>query len=172
MKTKRRITAASEAELTNAMKVHGLSVWKLAMSLTQSKEESEEIYQETFFRLWSHRKTYQDESHLHNWLLKVAGNLSRSHLRSARHRRTAPLPETIETASPRNDFEEFLESERFHSALSSLNDNERIAMHLLVIEEMTTKEIAHLLGCPHSTIRTRIRRARSTIAALYQEDER
>ena len=56
-----------------------------------------------------------------------------------------------------------------NKALAVLNAAEREVVYLRVVEDMTTKEIAKALGCPHATVRTRLRRARNKVIEQYRE---
>ena len=60
-------------------------------------------------------------------------------------------------------------SDCLNKALAVLNAAEREVVYLRVVEDMTTKEIAKALGCPHATVRTRLRRARNKVIEQYRE---
>ena len=57
-------------------------IYRLALTRTNSKEDSEDVYQEVFFRLSRKMPTFESEEHEKAWLIKVTINCSKNLLNS------------------------------------------------------------------------------------------
>lgn len=66
-----------EARLSEAMDKHGDAVYRLALCRLQNTQDAEDVYRETFLRLFQENADGWDEEHMKAWLLRVAMNLCR-----------------------------------------------------------------------------------------------
>lgn len=65
-------------EAARLVEAHGQAVYRLAYARTGSREDAEDITQETFLRLVRASPAFRDEAHCRAWLLHVAMNCTRS----------------------------------------------------------------------------------------------
>ena len=65
-------------EAARLVEAHGQAVYRLAYARTGSREDAEDITQETFLRLVRASPAFRDEAHCRAWLLHVAMNCARS----------------------------------------------------------------------------------------------
>ena len=101
-------------------------------------------------------KVFLDEAHEKAWLIVTARNLCRDELRRPR-RRELPL----EQASCL--YSEDPEPDETMRAISALSDKYRTVLYLYYYEGYGTPQIAKLLHLPDSTVRSHLRRGRSTL---------
>ncbi len=59
------------------------TVFRLAYSYLKNREDAEDIAQETFLKLYCSRVEFSDAGHIKGWLIRVAVNLCKDHLRSS-----------------------------------------------------------------------------------------
>ena len=157
--------------LRKAIEAYGDSVWRLVLVMTRSHHVADDVFQETFAKLYVSQKNFESGEHLKNWLLKVAGNQCRTLFRTRRLRGEVPFDiRHHDVASSDDAFDDIEVSDRLDKALAVLNADEREVVYLRAVEDMTTKEIAEVLGCPHATVRTRLRRARGKVIKQYREE--
>jgi len=132
-----------------------------------------DLLQETFMALLQGRDRIRDNAHFRSYVFGIAYNTLRSHYR-ARHvdgerldfgsTSSADLAPGVGTMMASGDEQALL-----LAALRRIPIELQVVLELFYWEDMTSAEIADMLGEPHGTVRTRIRRARE-LARLALED--
>lgn len=156
-------SAQSAALAEHALCTYGQSILRLAYSYLRNQSDAEDILQETLVRLLRSAPEFETQEHEKAWLLHVAANLSKNHLRYNRLRRADPLEETL-IAQERPDLAFVWE------AVSALPVRWREVLHLYYQEEYSTAEIAQILSRKESTVRSDLRRARIRLKEVLQDD--
>lgn len=152
-------------EAARLVEAHGQAVYRLAYARTGSREDAEDITQETFLRLVRAAPVFRDEVHCRAWLLHVAMNCTRSLFRRPWRRRDLPLEEAANAAAPDGERGDVLE------AVLALPEQYRAPVHLFYYEDLTVEQIAKILGLREGTVRTRLSRARGMLRDMLKEDE-
>jgi RNA polymerase sigma-70 factor (ECF subfamily) len=143
---------------------------------------AEDIYQETFLRLFRERAHYSKQAgepirNIGGWLFRVGRNLSLNHIRSARYLTELPpihderLLVSVEEAHASMfadipDEEKLLEAVR--AVVETLPAGLREAFMLREVNGMSYEETAEIIGCSAEAARMRLSRARSAIRAALQ----
>jgi RNA polymerase sigma factor (sigma-70 family) len=159
---------------------HRRFLWGLCYRMTGSAADADDLVQETFVRALEHPPT-RDDLTIRPWLVRVAMNLGRDHLRQ--RKRTAYigpwLPAPIETgddASPpsheplspdrspaaRYDLVESI-SFAFLLALELLSPRQRAVLLLRDVFDYSVRETAEALAMSTSNVKTSLFRARQTM---------
>ena len=130
-------------------------IYRLALTRTKSKENSEDVYQEVFLRLARKMPDFESEEHEKAWLIKVTINCSKNLLNSAFLKNTTEIKEEIvfETKE-RNDI---------YYAVQELPLKYRTIIHLYYYEGYKINEISKILNINENTIKSRIARAREKL---------
>lgn len=151
---------------------HGDKLMGLALRLTRTRHDAEDLVQETFaqaLRKWS---TFRHESDPGTWLYTIAVRRWRKRAtRSARDPRSltdlAPFSSSTVAALPldRSPSTEDLPATReairtMEQAIASLPDEFRLAIVLKDILELETEDVAAALRIKPQTVKTRVHRAR------------
>ena len=76
------------------------TVFRVARRMMRSKEDAEDIVQESFQLAFVHLKSFQGGSRFSTWLSRIAINASLMKLRRKQHLRDVSLDESFETAEP------------------------------------------------------------------------
>lgn len=152
-------------EAARLVEDHGQAVYRLAYARTGSREDAEDITQETFLRLVRAAPVFRDEDHCRAWLLHVAMNCTRSLFRRPWRRRDLPLEEAANAAAPDGERGDVLE------AVLALPEQYRAPVHLFYYEGLTVEQIAKILGLREGAVRTRLSRARGMLRDMLKEDE-
>lgn len=141
-------------------------VYTLALRIVGDRELAREVLQDTFLRCWDQAAQYDSKrGQLAAWLIVIARNraidLLRSRQHQARLREAVPLPEADSPAELReadtSDMIVLRHSVQF--ALGQLSADQRQVIELAYYGDLTQTEIAHHLGTPLGTIKTRTRAA-------------
>lgn len=147
-------------EITQIYDRHVDTVYRVCYSFMKSKTDTEDMVQETFLRLLSSGKRFENERHERAWLIVTASNLCKDNLKKW-WRRTESLEEYSETlASPSGSDGSVKE------AILKLPPKYKTVVYLYYYEEYSTAEIAGILGCPQSTVRSHLLRARKQLQVL------
>lgn len=150
----------TEQALCNAMRLHGDTVYRLALCRMQNTADAEDVYQDVFLRLLQQTADWDDE-HMKAWLIRATLNRCADLHRFRLRRPALSLEEVREVAGA-------VEESRAEvwEAVARLPEKLRTAVHLHYAEGYSTEEIAALLGVPPATVRTRLHRARRQLKDL------
>ncbi|MCL2354908.1 MAG: sigma-70 family RNA polymerase sigma factor [Oscillospiraceae bacterium] len=71
------------------------TIFRLAMSRTKNKENSEDVYQEVFLRLAKKIPEFENKEHEKAWIIKVTINCSKTMLSSKHLKNRSELSENV-----------------------------------------------------------------------------
>jgi RNA polymerase sigma-70 factor (ECF subfamily) len=136
---------------------------------------AEDLAQEVFLRVYRARRQYSPTAKFTTWLFRIATNLALNSVRDNRHRKMeisidAPAdedqaPMELPTREMRID-EHMAERDRagfIRRAVASLPEKQRVAVLLHKYEEMDYVEIARVLDCSESALKSLLFRAYETL---------
>jgi RNA polymerase sigma-70 factor (ECF subfamily) len=151
---------------------HHAAVRAFARRLLGDDGAAEDLVHQVFVTLPSAARRFRGESGLRTFLLSIAANHCRHHVRAAARRRralgalalepVAPAP----AASPDDEAERRRLADALARALDALPLEQRLAFVLCEVEERTSAEVALIVGAPEGTVRSRLRLARERLRAL------
>ena len=172
-----RAAAGDESAFETIVTRYQARVFRLSWRLTANEGDAADVLQETFLQVYRKLATFRGDSRFGTWLYRIATNAALMH-RRARSRRPSEsldafLPcfdeNGLHAATPAElraaaGVEQQLDrrrlAERALAALDRLPDNYREAFVLRDLEEMTTAQVADILGIEPATVRQRVHRAR------------
>ena len=143
-----------------ALNLFGNDILRLSFSYLKRREDAEDIVQDTLIRLMQSGTCFETEELMKAWLLRVAVNLCKDHLKSAVYRKQTSLPEGFDIAA---------EDQPVLQSLMSLPEKYRSVLHLYYYEEYATKEIASILDKKEATVRSLLKRGREKLAEKLGE---
>jgi RNA polymerase sigma-70 factor (ECF subfamily) len=110
---------------------------------------------------------YRFESSLRTFLISIAVNHARHHVRSASRRRAAMGRYALEPEGNSADPEQLQRRKELASlltrALDTLPLEQRVTFVLCEVEERTSREVAEITGVPEGTVRTRLHHAKKKL---------
>ena len=137
---------------------------RLSLVYVKNIDDAQDIAQAVFVTYLQKKPVFESEEHAKNWLLKVAVNMSKNHLRS---KRVTVEFETLEnvlfTQDTDNDDESEARQREVLNAVLSLKESYREVIHLYYYMDYDTDRISKTLGIPAATVRTRLVRAREAL---------
>lgn len=155
----------NEDEYISAVRRNSQRLFLIALSFTKNKDDSEDIIQNVFLKLWKNSGTFEDETHLEKWLTAVCVNECRNYLKTPFRKRCVELCELTDTI----EFDSTQNSDVFN-AVMSLPQKERTVIHLFYYEDLSVKEIAELLKQSNSAVKTRLHRARKNLKEMLGDE--
>ncbi len=160
-------------ELERIMEAYGRDLFSFCCFVTRDRQDAEELYQDTFLKLYESREKLHIDKNAKSFVMSVAYNLYRNYRRrrSVRERITGAaysleesgqeLPDRAEAVEERVLAEEMCRALR--EAVRRLPDRYRLPVLLYYMEELTQRETGRILGLPEETVKTRLRRARAML---------
>ena len=144
-------------------------VYRVALHQFGVLQDAEDAVQEVFLRLYTEEKLFESGEHLRRWLIRVTLNVCRDTLKSPWRKRRVPL----DTVPDQPVFYKPEERE-LYQAVMALPEKYRVTLYLFYYEELSTKEIAELLGLRQTAVTTRLSRGRELLKKrleAWQDDE-
>lgn len=148
-----------------ALDLFGNDILRLAYSYLKSREDAEDVVQETLIRLMQFQPVFEDEKKEKSWLMKVAANLCRDLLKSAEKKRFVAMPEgyDVPEAVPQGEADSDV-----MEAVMGLPEKYRTVIHLYYYEEYSTREIAGITGKKEATVRSLLKRGRELLKKQWK----
>lgn len=169
-----RLGRGDGAALTMVYKQHHTAVRAFAQRLVGDIEAAEDLVQDVFVALPSAISRFRGDCALRTFLVSIAVNHAKNHVRSAARRRAAMgrlarEPEGS-SRSPEQDIERARLGSRLMAALDELPLEQRVVVVLSEIEERTSTEIATIVDAPEGTVRTRLFHAKRKLRDLLRAE--
>lgn len=154
---------SAETNIEKIIEKYSDMVYRLAFSRTKNVEESEDIYQNVFFKMSQKIDKIQSEEHLKAWLIRVTINESNNIFKSAYYKNRADLDENLNVSSS--------ESVGVLNEIFKLDKKDRTIIYLYYYEGYKIVEICEILKMSESSIKTRLFRARNKLKILIEEGD-
>jgi RNA polymerase sigma-70 factor (ECF subfamily) len=169
------VKAGDEASFDLLLRKYRLPLVNFLFRMVRDAATAEDLTQEVFLRVYRARKQYSPSAKFTTWLFRIATNLALNSVRDNRHRRAdvsidVPVeedeaPRELPAREMRID-EHMIERDRsefIRRAVSSLPEKQRVAVLLHKYEEMDYGEIAKVLECSESALKSLLFRAYETL---------
>jgi RNA polymerase sigma-70 factor, ECF subfamily len=159
---------------------HQKRIFRLALHLTKSATEAEDVTQETFVRGYQALGRFDGRSEPFTWLYRIAVNLSLNILRSRKARASTPDDDpriegllTESRLTRGGDPPSAAHQRRLALALcegiDGLSETLKTTLVLVCIDGVSHEEAAAVLGCPEGTIAWRVHEARRKLKLFLEE---
>jgi RNA polymerase sigma-70 factor, ECF subfamily len=171
----REAQQGNTAAFEELVRQYDRAVLRLAVHLTGSQEDGQDIYQEAFLRAYINLARFRFECSFYTWIYRIVTNLCLDHLRKKRSRgrdltTTATpdgeqedmlerMPDRRPGASPEHSFAGRELRQCISSALSQLSPRERMVFELKHYHGMRLRTVAGMLNTTEGTIKNTLFRA-------------
>lgn len=163
-----RVAQSDETAFETLYDRHASIILGIALRITNDRTISEDLVQETFWRLWQSAGTYQPQlGSFTSWLFRIARNLAIDAYRrhSVRSKAITDEADTDPILDQMRDpdmnvpeqAQSNLVAQQARNALKTLPSEQRQVIELAYFSSMTRQEIAEATGQPSGTIHTRAR---------------
>ena len=171
-RTERARVRAEEETLAALVSEYAGTLYRVSFSVLRNAADAEDAVQEAFLRVLKHRDTLDEVRDRRVWLIRIVWNIVLD-----RKRRAKTRPETDDVAElarvlPAEGLsaEDRAAAAQHHAqvlkCVEMLPAKEREVLMLSAFEELTSVEIAQVLGITESSVRSRLFRARNLMAGL------
>ena len=138
-----------------------------------TQAETNDLVQKTFLQLHRARHDFRAGANLRPWLMTIAMNVKRQHLRSLGRRREDALKLDDHTAPASAPYDpEVTERRRqVRIALATLSESMRVVIELHWLEGLPFPEVAQITGASLSAVKVRAHRGYAKLRAQLEEAE-
>jgi RNA polymerase sigma-70 factor (ECF subfamily) len=161
-----------EAAVEALVNQYASALYRVAYSVLRNAADAEDAVQETFLRVLRHRDTLEEVRDRRVWLIRIVWNIVLD-----RKRRTKTRPETDDVdelarimPSSGLSAEQVAAAAQHHArvlaCVEKLPAKERQVLMLSAFDELSSVEIAGVLGITESSVRSRLFRARNLMAEM------
>src|SRR5687767_170688 len=111
-------------------------------------EDTNDVIQNTFIRIWQNMDKFREESKLYTWLYRIATNEALSYIRQKHKRNSSSVDEENDTINKLKADRYFDGDElqvRLQEAIQTLPEKQMIVFNLRYYEEMKYEDMAEIL---------------------------
>jgi RNA polymerase sigma-70 factor (ECF subfamily) len=165
---------------TEIVRRYGQGVFGYLMRMSGSREQAEDLFQETFKRVHEKAHTFRG-TQFKSWLFTIATRVAIDNLRRRRRLRLVSLSQTVDCADgtceqlntvgttkgccgPSEEAAMAEQKEQVRQAIELLPARQRATLVLAYYQQLTYREVAELLGCSIGSVKTQMSRALRTLA--------
>lgn len=169
----------NQEELEKIVYAYGKDLYSFCCFITHSRLEAEDLYQDTFLKLYEIRKNLHIETNPKSFIMSVALNLYRNDKRKSSRRqlkmgKRISLEDSISELPAKEPVieEQIVRKEEYQllrSEVNKLPDKYKIPILLFYMEGLSLAEISQILKLPCGTIKTRIHRARKNLKQKLED---
>ena len=160
-------------ELEECIQLYGKDIYSFCRQLTTSRQEADELYQDTFLKTVEVLERIEPDSNPKSYLLSIAVRIWKNKRRKYAWRNRIASMENLteekqvsirgESCSPEERYIEKEQAMMLRSRINELGDKYRIPIYLYYMEELSIQEIAKALKLPKGTVKSRLFRARALL---------
>ena len=141
-------------------------IYALAYRVIGREEDARDVAQDAFLRAFRSLHGFKGQAKFSSWLYRITLNLCRDWIRRERRTPVSPAPDGVDIielaaeSAPLESIEDLVSRRELgravEKAMSMLPEEQRTAIILKEYHGLTFQEIADLLDCPLSTVKTRL----------------
>lgn len=171
------LLATTDVEVDRAVAFERLSgehleeAYRLAFLILRDAQEAEDATHDAFVRAWRDYGRLRDPERFDAWFRRILVNACRDHLRRGRYRRHDDLDRAVAAASPDDAHRTLIERDALEGAFRRLSTDHRIAIVLRYYRDLTAEQIAHAVGAPVGTVRSRLHHALKQLRGVLELED-
>lgn len=147
-------------------------VYRIALFLSKSKDQANDIVQETFIRLFQKYPTYDSSKPIGPWIYKITLNVTRNVLRKQKWLKfIGMLPENSLTTIADSSVFKNEEEKALWLGINTLSLKSREILILHFFSELKLTEISELTGLPLGTCKSRLNSALVALRIQFPKND-
>jgi len=171
-----QVHQGNQEAFTQLVETYQRPVYNLCYRMLGDPDEAEDAAQETFLRVYKNIKHYDHKRPFSTWLLSIAAHLCIDQLRKRRMvfvsmDGTPYLDPPDGLPGPETSFYIKEDQKRVQALLKTLSPSDRAAVIMYYWYDFSYEEISHSLALTVSAVKSRLHRARLTMAQSWSEQK-
>jgi RNA polymerase sigma-70 factor (ECF subfamily) len=175
----------ARAAFDSLVRRYDQAVIRLAMHITGSEQDAQDIHQEAFIKAYKHLNNFRFECSFYTWMYRIVTNLCLDHLRRRKSRREDPavivdsngdemdllssVSDNRAMANPEREFERKHLGEKIAGALDDLTPRERMVFELKHYQGLKLRTIGEMLNTSEETAKNTLFRATRKLRTRLQD---
>lgn len=181
----RRSQAGEANAFDELVRRYQRQIYAVIYHMTAHHEEANDLTQDTFVKAWQALKTFKGDSSFFTWIYRIAINRTLNHVkqrgfRNSKHafslndldadaENRPELAALVSDRTPRRDVALDELKEKLNAAMQRLSEYHRTVVTLHDIQGLPHEQIAQILDCNVSTVRTRLYYARQQLQGILAD---
>jgi RNA polymerase sigma-70 factor (ECF subfamily) len=161
-----------EYDIETLMRQYGNDVLRTAYMYVKDIHTAEDIFQDVFIKVNQKLATFEGNSSIKTWIIRITINTCKDYLKSAWNRRVVPMMEYQEDAIvSETDYDEAEKKdtrELIKKTVLSLPAKYKDVVLCVYFQEMTITEAAQVLNIAEGTAKSRLSRARLKLKSMLE----
>ena len=161
-----------EQLFTEVVTLHKDKIYRICYAYLYEKDLVEDLYQEVLINVWNGLNKFKGNAQLSTWLYRVTLNTTitfnkknKTHQQLFRNNIPENIIENVDTTETQQE----CRVNKLMQCVQKLKEEERILISL-VLEELSYKEIADVLGIEVSNVEARINRTKKKLLKIYNNE--
>lgn len=135
-------------------------------------EDSNDILQQVFIKMWNNLEEFRGESNLYTWLYRIATNETITWLEKEKRRRSVPLDAEEgllnDKLAAQQGFDANKLEWKLQQAIQSLPEKQRVVFSLRYYDEMSYEEMARVLDTSEGALKASYHHAVKKVEAFIK----
>lgn len=144
------ISNRNEDNFSKFYEKYGSLVYSIAFSIVKNKEDSEDIKQKVFIKIWNMKTEELPTKYEASWLHSVTKNETLNYLRDKQQE--VSIEEIYSLAEENEEIRKIIDEDSYNRIIAKLNIQEQEIVSLKVLSNFSFKEIAQMLNMPIGTV--------------------
>ncbi len=146
-------------------------VYALCFYFTRNREDAWDLSQEVFIKAWRALSRFRGDSSFKTWLMRIAANHSKDHLKKRRLQLTEyddalQVPDSRDNRTPRSEAEAKEIGTAIDAAVRQLPPKLQMAFILREYQGLSYQEMAEVMACNMGTVMSRLFNARRRLQQI------
>lgn len=146
-------------------------VYALCFYFTRNREDAWDLSQEVFIKAWRALSRFRGDSSFKTWLMRIAANHSKDHLKKRRIQLTEyddalQVPDNRDNRTPRSEAEAKEIGTAIDAAVRQLPPKLQMAFILREYQGLSYQEMAEVMACNMGTVMSRLFNARRRLQQI------
>lgn len=139
---------------------------RFARNLTRNPHDADDVVQIGIERALARLEQWKPDSRLESWMFAIVRNAWIDEMRSRSRREQPVAPEELADHPAGETAAASVDAMSIQAAMARLPEEQRSAVSLVLIEGLSYKEAAEVMGVPIGTLTSRLARGREALGAM------
>lgn len=144
------IANKNEAEFNQFHEKYHMLIYRIAFSILKNKEDSEDVEQKVFLKIWQIEQERLPTSNEASWLYAVTKNEALNYLKS--QKQEIDIDDIYYITDEKQELNNVIDKDSYNRIIAKLNQQEQEIVSLKILSKMSFKEIAQVLKVPIGTV--------------------
>lgn len=139
-------------------------IYRIAFSILKNKENSEDVMQKVFLKIWKMDENNLPTNNEASWLYSITKNEALNYIRA--NKNTLNIEELYYVSCEDKEINEMLDRDSYNRIIAGLNIEEQEIVSMKILSNLSFKEISQILNKPIGTVKWRYYKSINTLKIL------